>query len=154
MNSNQPSVGVHRDQASTTHSKYSFAKTPRFPSNNAMYPPHHPAAPKPSTPLNQSYPTAKPALAMDKKYSFRTSCPKPPPPIATASIPASSRPKVKPLDYHDKNPPTSPTSSPRFTNILVSEKYIHSYKVRKPNPHPHASGVLPPLQDHRRDIKK
>ena len=154
MNSNQPSVGGHRDQASTTHSKYSFAKTPRFPSNNAMYPPYHPAAPRPSTPSNQSYPTAKPASATDKKYSFRASYPKPPPPIDTASIPALSRPKAKPLDNQDKNPLISLTSSPRFTNTLVSEKYLHSHKVRKPNTHPHASGVLPPLQDHRRDIKK
>ena len=129
MNSNQPSVGGHRDQASTTHSKYSFAKTPRFPSNNAMYPPYHPVAPRPSTPLNQNYPIVKPASATDKKYSFPASCPKHPPLIATASIPASNKAKDKPSDSHDKNLPISPTSSPKFINIPVSERYLHSHKV-------------------------
>ena len=65
MNSNQPSI--HRDPGSTTHSKYSFAKTPRFPSNNAMYPTFYRDAQKPSTVSNRNYPTERPVSDMEKK---------------------------------------------------------------------------------------
>lgn len=109
MNNPQPSIATHRDPGSTTHSKYSFAKTPRFPSNNAMYLLHHLVAHKHSTPFNPNYPTEKQDLDMAKKWNFQVFCLTPPQLIATASIHVSSRPKDHLLVQLEKNHRTDHT---------------------------------------------
>ena len=82
MNSNQPSI--HRDPGSTTHSKYSFAKTPRFPSNNAMYQTFYQDAQKPFIVSNPNYRTERQVLDMEKKYNSQVSYQTPQQPIDIA----------------------------------------------------------------------
>ena len=142
MNNPQPSIVSHRDPGSTTHSKYSFSKTPRFPSNNAMYSPYHSVVLRPSIPFSLNSPTGKRASATARKLSFPASFPTPPLPIATASIPASRRPRDQSLEWEGKSHRTGHTWFPRSTSILGSERYFLSHSVLKPDKNPHGPIVL------------
>ena len=142
MSTIQPSIGGPLQPGSTTHSKYSFAKTPRFPSSNPMYQFTDSDAHRLSTHLIPNFRKERLTSAMAKRFSLPASCLTLLPLIVIASILASSKQKDLVLVLLARSLLTVRTWCPSSTSTLDLEKYLILYSVLKPGEDSHESRAI------------